>query len=176
MIGDQTLKGRYAFLDTFFKQSNLDFSNHAQALSKKILTAMSHLSKSKTGALILLTRNDVPSLVKTGTEINAKLSSIILENIFFKNAPLHDGAVIIQDDKLVAASCILPVSANPNLPDEVGLRHRAAIGATESTNILALIVSEENGDISYAKDGKLFYNVTNKEMEVKIQQYYTELQ
>jgi len=118
----------------------------------------------------------VPSLAKTGIEIDAKVSSIILENVFFKNAPLHDGAVIIQNDKLVAASCILPVSANPNLPEEVGLRHRAALGATESTNLLAVIVSEENGDISYAQDAKLYYSVTMKELELKIQQYYTEIQ
>lgn len=176
LIGDKTLKGRYAFLDTFFKQSNLDFSEQAALLSNELVEALSHLSKSKTGALILLTRTEIASLAKTGVLIDAKLSANILENIFFKNAPMHDGAVIVQNDKLVAASCILPVSANPNLPEEVGLRHRAALGATESTNLLALIVSEENGDISYAKDGKLFYNVSMKELELKIQQYYTELE
>jgi len=121
-----------------------------------------------------LTKKDVPALVKTGKVLDAKVSAILLENLFFKNAPLHDGAVIILDDKVVAASCILPVSENRNLEADLGLRHRAGLGATENTDLLALMVSEENGEISYASEGKIFRNVTRSEMKMKIIKYYSE--
>ena len=123
---------------------------------------------------MILTKNEVPDLVKTGKEIDAKVSSILLENIFFKNAPLHDGAVVILNNKVVAASCILPVSKNQNLADDLGLRHRAGLGATENTDLLAVIISEENGEISYAWSGKIFRNVSQDELRLKVSKYFSE--
>lgn len=176
MIGDNTLKGRFTFIDKFFKQTGLDISSHAKELTDVIISAVIHLSKTKTGALLILSKSDIPAIAKTGRELDAKISSVLLENIFFKNAPLHDGAVVVKYDRVVAASCILPVSSNPDLPPDVGLRHRAALGATEGANLLAVIVSEENGNFSYALDGKLFKNVTIQEMQLKINRYYAELE
>jgi len=176
MIGDNTLKGRFGYFDKLFKQTGLDISSHAKKLTDDIITAVADLSKTKTGALLILSKSDIPAIAKTGRVIDAKVSSILLENIFFKNAPLHDGAVIVKDDRVVAASCILPVSSNPDLPPDVGLRHRAALGATEGANLLSVIVSEENGQFSYALDGKLFQNVTLDELKIKINRYYAELE
>jgi len=176
MIGDNTLKGRFGFLDKLFNQTGLDISTKVQELTDVITSAVSDLSKSKTGALLILSKSDIPAIAKTGRELDAKASSILLENIFFKNAPLHDGAVIMKDDRVVAASCILPVSSNPDLPADVGLRHRAALGATEGANVLAVIVSEENGNFSYAVNGKLHQNVSIDELKAKINRYYAEIE
>jgi len=173
MVGDRTLNSRYGFIDKFFKNSVLDATEHTRKLTDEIIIASSSLSRTRTGGLMILTKNEVPELVKTGKIIDARVSSILLENIFFKNAPLHDGAVIIQDRKVVAASCILPVSNNRNLEADLGLRHRAGLGATENTDLLAVMISEENGEISYASKGKIFRNVSKAELELKLTQYFS---
>ena len=174
IIGDQTLKRRYEFIEKFFKQTGIDTSAHAKELTEEIIVAARGLSRTKTGGLMILTKQGVPELVKTGKVLDAKVSSILLENLFFKNAPLHDGAVVIQDDKVVAASCILPVSENRDLAADVGLRHRAGLGATEDSDLLAVMISEENGAISYASSGKLFSDVSPEELRIKINKYYAE--
>ena len=174
MVGDKTLKSRYDFVDKFFKQTGLDNSENTERLTEEIIQASAYMSKTKSGGLMILTKNEVPDLVKTGKEIDAKVSSILLENIFFKNAPLHDGAVVILNNKVVAASCILPVSKNQNLADDLGLRHRAGLGATENTDLLAVIISEENGEISYAWSGKIFRNVSQDELRLKVSKYFSE--
>ncbi len=173
MVGDNTLKTRYDFFEKFFKQTGLDNTDQATALTNEILKATVALSRTKTGGLMILTKSDAFQLVKTGKVIDAKVSSILLENLFFKNAPLHDGAVVILYDKVVAASCILPVSENTNLPDDLGLRHRAGLGATESTNHLAVMVSEENGEVSYASEGRIYQNVSEDELRLKVTQYFS---
>ena len=173
MVGDRTLKSRYDFIEKFFRQAGLDTTEHTAKLTEEIITAVKSLSIDKTGGLMILAKTEVPDLVKTGKVIDAKVSSILLENLFFKNAPLHDGAVIIQDDKVVAASCILPVSANRHLPDDLGLRHRAGLGATENTDLLAVMISEENGQISYASEGQIFKNVSIEELRVKLNKYFS---
>ena len=173
MVGDKTLKSRYEFIEKFFRQTGLDTSEHTAKLTEEIITATKSLSLDKTGGLMILAKTEVPDLVKTGKVIDAKVSSILLENLFFKNAPLHDGAVIIQDDKVVAASCILPLSANRNLPDDLGLRHRAGLGATENTDLLAVMISEENGQISYASEGAIYKNVSLEELRVKLNNYFS---
>jgi len=172
MLGDNTLKRRYDFFDKFFKETGAPNNEHATAMTHEIVTASKSLSKSKTGGLIILTKSIDPNLVKTGKLIDAKVSSILLENLFFKNAPLHDGAVIIEDDKVVAASCVLPVSENRSLPDDLGLRHRAGLGATENTSHLAIMISEENGEISYASGAKIYRNVTEEELRQKVTKYF----
>src|SRR5690606_9580640 len=113
------------------------------------------LSKSKTGALIVIARNsELSDQVRTGEMLNAKISSSLLRTIFFKNTPLHDGAVIIQHNIIAAAGCILPLTQR-DVDKTLGLRHRAAIGITENTDAVALIVSEERGSVSFAEEGEI---------------------
>ena len=131
-----------------------------------IVYACKNMSHTKTGALIVV-KQDMP-LVKyesTGEKINADIESRLIETIFYKGTPLHDGAIIIGDGKIVAAGCILPVSHAPNIARELGLRHRSAIGITQETDALAVIVSEERGEISFAVNGKIYRNVTTQALE-----------
>jgi len=126
-----------------------------------ILSACRKLSASKTGALIILARlNELRQYVETGQVLDARISDDLLMNIFFKNSPLHDGAAIIINNRIKSARSILPVSSNSKIPASKGLRHRAGIGITEKTDAIALIVSEETGEISYSNKGNLTENVT----------------
>jgi DNA integrity scanning protein DisA with diadenylate cyclase activity len=108
---------------------------------------------------------DLKFYESTGDFIDADVSKRLLESIFFKNSPLHDGAVIIEKNKIKAARCVLPVTENTDLPAHYGMRHRAALGITEQTDAISIIVSEETGTISIAIDGKIFYNLTSEELE-----------
>jgi len=120
---------------------------------------------------LVLTKNEIPTIINSGTQLDAKVSSALLENIFFKNAPLHDGAVVIRDNKVIAASCILPVSDNNNIPKELGLRHRAAIGATENTNLMTIVVSEETGHLAVAENGMLQERLSAEQVQDSINKY-----
>lgn len=114
------------------------------------------MSKSKTGALIAIAiDSELKYHASTGDVIDAKLTTHILESIFFKNSPLHDGGIIIHNNRITAARCILPVSDNPDISPALGLRHRAAIGLTENSTAIVITVSEETGKISFVKDGKI---------------------
>jgi uncharacterized protein (TIGR00159 family) len=127
----------------------------------KIVQACQKMANIKQGALIVLTRqNELRPILDTGQAINADLTVELLENIFYPNSPLHDGAVLITGNKIKAAKCILPVSKNSTLAASIGLRHRAALGVTEQSDAVAVIVSEQSGKISYAKEGKLSRNVS----------------
>lgn len=129
--------------------------------------ACENMSKTRTGALIIITRNTaLGSIEATGELINAKVSSSLLESIFFKNSPLHDGGLIISQNKVVAARCVLPVSDSVSLPIHMGLRHRAAASLTEMTDALAITVSEETGKISYFKQGRLNEYISLNDLEV----------
>lgn len=126
----------------------------------KIVHTCQKMSISRQGALIVVTRqHELRATKETGQFINAEISAELLENIFFPNSPLHDGAVIISGNRIEAARCILPISRNPNLPASLGLRHRAAVGITEQSDAIAVVVSEQSGKISYAEGGKLTKNV-----------------
>lgn len=115
-----------------------------------------NMSEEKTGALIVIGRkSDLKFFISTGELIDSSLSNRMLENIFFKNSPLHDGAVIIQDNRIVAARCVLPVSEDVNFPAHYGMRHRAAVGITENTDAIAITVSEQTGAISLTIDGEI---------------------
>jgi uncharacterized protein (TIGR00159 family) len=131
-----------------------------------IVKACSSMSKNKTGAIIVITRStDMNFYESTGDIMDAEVSKRLLESIFFKNSPLHDGAVIIENDKIKAARCVLPVTDNTELPAHYGMRHRAAIGITEQTDAISVIVSEETGNISVAIDGKIQANISPDELE-----------
>ncbi|MDY5968460.1 MAG: diadenylate cyclase CdaA [Bacteroidales bacterium] len=125
------------------------------------IQACMHMSQSKTGGLICFMRqNDVSDLVATGERLDALASSALIENIFFKNTPLHDGALFVKGSTLVAARCILPVSSNSSISPSLGLRHRSAIGVTEQSDVISVVVSEETGAISYAVEGIIHHDVT----------------
>ncbi|MBQ2489957.1 MAG: diadenylate cyclase CdaA [Bacteroidales bacterium] len=130
---------------------------------EQIVRACKNMSSSKTGALIVFTRaNPLDDIIQTGEAINSEISRELIETIFFKNTPLHDGALVIRDRKMVAARCILPVSQKDNIPSHLGLRHRASIGVTENTDCLTVIVSEQTGHISYCSGGVIHENVGDK--------------
>ena len=125
------------------------------------IQACMHMSQSKTGALIVFIRqNEVNDIINTGERIDAIVSSALLETLFFKNSPLHDGAVLVKGNQVVAARCILPVSSNLDIDPNLGLRHRSAIGVTEQLDVISVIVSEETGAISYAVGGEIQHDVT----------------
>jgi DNA integrity scanning protein DisA with diadenylate cyclase activity len=123
-----------------------------------------------TGALMVITRqNELSAYVETGLPVDARITETLLETIFFKNSPLHDGAVIINGNSIRAARCILPVSNKGDIPAACGLRHRAAIGITERSDAVAIIVSEQRGEISFCADGKLTMNLTPSELSTIIE-------
>lgn len=134
----------------------------------EIVLACGHMSESKTGALIILSgKQGLKEYADTGERLDATVSARMIENIFFKNTPLHDGALIISNGKLDSAACILPVSRRTDVPLHYGLRHRAALGLSEKTDALSIIVSEETGHISVAQ-GNTMEEVTIKQLLSKL--------
>ncbi|MBE7044680.1 MAG: TIGR00159 family protein [Ruminococcaceae bacterium] len=128
----------------------------------EIVEACINLSRTKTGALIVLERETkLGDVIKTGTLMQATITSALLENIFVPNTPLHDGAVVIREDKILTAGCLLPLTSNQNLSRELGTRHRAALGMSEASDALVVVVSEETGTISLAVSGGLTRNLND---------------
>ncbi len=126
----------------------------------KIAIAATELSKSRTGALIVIERDiKIKDIIATGVEIDAEVSPQMLVNIFVPNTPLHDGAVVISDNRIAAAACMLPLAGDTDIARELGTRHRAAIGISKESDAIAVVVSEETGKISVAKDGTLIADV-----------------
>lgn len=129
--------------------------------STAIVQAYQHMSMQKIGALIVIAKhNELDTIVHSGEVINCDINSQLIETVFFKNTPLHDGAMIIKGNTIIAARCILPVSSNREIPANFGLRHRSAIGITEQTDAIAIIVSEQTGHISAVKEGVLEENIS----------------
>lgn len=171
-LGRSILRQRSSFISNFFDE-NLLVTEQQQFKIRSIREAVEYFSKSKTGALIIFTKNpQALGLSNQGLLLNADISAQILKTIFYGENPLHDGAVIIANDKIFTASAILPVSENVDLPTEVGLRHRAAVGITEGTSVLALIVSEETGMISTAQNGKLKRDISLDRLEKILQREF----
>ena len=142
--------------------------------AETVVAACVKMGSSKTGALIVLERNNnLDFLLSTGDEMNIKVTQPILESIFFKNSPLHDGAIIIANNVIKATRVILPVNNEKNIPERFGLRHRAAIGITEKTDALAVVVSEETGQISYIKNGEFIMYKNSEELTEKIKEDLT---
>ena len=144
--------------------------NKKDATDKKdimpIVMACLNMSKGKVGALIVIERSlPLDEVVRTGDIIDANINQRLIENIFFKNSPLHDGAMVISNKRIKAAGCILPVSHNLNIPKELGLRHRAALGISQETDAMTIIVSEETGGISIAYKGEFYLKLTAEELE-----------
>ena len=132
----------------------------------KIVIAAKELSTNKTGGLIVIERDiKIGDIAETGVEINAEVSPQLLVNLFVPNTPLHDGAVIISNNKIVAAACILPLANDKEIAKELGTRHRAAIGISKETDSIAVVISEETGKISVAKDGTLIADVDEETLK-----------
>lgn len=141
-----------------------DESDHSNVMA--VVYACMSMSKSKTGALIVFQRKmPLADYEKTGDIIDADINTRLIENIFFKNSPLHDGAMIVAQHRIKSVGCILPVSHDMNIPKELGLRHRAALGMSQVTDAVCVIVSEETGNISVARDGALQVKVSAIELE-----------
>ena len=166
MIGTTNFSTKRGFLNQLkFLQSEIN----SEIDTETILKSCINLSKTKTGALIVVERtNNLDFLVRTGDKMNALVNEAILQSIFYKNSPLHDGATIIRDNYIIATRVILPVSDNIQIPSRFGLRHRAAIGVSEKTDAICLLVSEETGEISYIKDGGFVLYNTMEELSKKL--------
>lgn len=172
IIGRGGLVNRKSFVKNLL-QGKLSANNPNANAVKSVYKAVLKCAESKTGALIVMSDPASANIfAESGILLNATLSSDLLESIFWKNAPMHDGAVIIQGSKILAARCVLPVSNSQDIPNHVGLRHRSALGVAEHSDVLVLIVSEETGSVSYAKDGKLFYDINSDQIAEVIKSFY----
>ncbi|MBQ0114421.1 MAG: diadenylate cyclase CdaA [Bacteroidales bacterium] len=152
------------FISRVFRHDKDDASSRKWILP--VVYACMSMSKSKTGALLVI-QKDMPLIdyENTGDMIDANINTRLIENIFFKNSPLHDGALIIEGGKIKSAGCILPVSHDTDLPRHLGLRHRSALGIAQATDAIAIVVSEETGNISYAYKGELHIKLSSTELE-----------
>lgn len=149
----------------FFSAKAQDSSEIDAAITQTVL-ACEQMSKTKTGALILFERGmKLNDIMATGTSIDAEITAELLKNIFYPKAPLHDGAAVIRKSRIAAAGCVLPLTSNNNLSKDLGMRHRAGIGASEQSDALVVIVSEETGAISVAIEGMLKRNLDKQTFE-----------
>lgn len=159
---------RWRFLKSLFHHQQVagEQVDEMNGLVLPIVYACMNMSKSKTGALIVIERNvPLEAYERSGDIIDAEINSRLIENIFFKNSPLHDGALIVAHDRIKAAGCILPVSHDTSVPRSLGLRHRSALGISQATDALAIVVSEETGGISIAHRGALKTRLSSAELE-----------
>ncbi|MGB0404551.1 MAG: diadenylate cyclase CdaA [Salibacteraceae bacterium] len=169
MIGNTDLLNSRRFKGNIFhfgKKDDLDIPLNID----EIATACVNMAKTKTGALIVISLGrDIDIFLGSGEILNSRVSSALLESIFWKNTPLHDGAVLIRDNQILAARCVLPVSENRDISADLGMRHRAALGVSEQTGAVTIIVSEQTGYISTFKGGEFHENIspTNLKHHVK---------
>ncbi|MDR0536554.1 MAG: diadenylate cyclase CdaA [Tannerellaceae bacterium] len=155
----------WKFLSNLFKNRSDTGSGEHKYIAPIVLACM-NMARKKTGALIAVRREiDLSNYIHTGEMFDADVNARLIENIFFKNSPLHDGALIISENRIRAAACILPVAQHAELPKDCGLRHRSALGMSIETDAIVVIVSEERGEISVAHHGKLSVNITAKELQ-----------
>ena len=170
-LGRNFLKGRSSILKQILGID--DFDNYEHSLDKiinKFINASEKLASTNTGALIVFTESPaLYGLDESGVLLDSNISSRLIESIFHKESPLHDGAMIISNYKIYSAGSVLPVSDSKELPETAGLRHRAAVGITEKSDAFVIIVSEETGKISTAKDGKLYYHIDNAKLHEALQ-------
>lgn len=150
----------------FFSQHKDNGRDEDKETIMPIVLACMDMAKQKVGALIVIERaTPLDDIVQTGEQIDARVNKLLIENIFFKNSPLHDGAMIVSKKRIKAAGCILPVSHNMDIPKELGLRHRAAMGISQDSDAIAVVVSEETGRISVAIKGQFHLRLSAEELE-----------
>ena len=172
MIGNRYLNQSrgWKWLNKLFWRK--DFSIETKSIDE-LVQACKHMAETKTGALIVLTHGSLfEFVVESGDAIDAIISRRLIENIFFKNSPLHDGAMIIGNNRITAARCTLPISENPNIPARYGMRHRAALGASEKSDADIIVVSEETGNISFVSNGVISTLKDIEELYIAINNSY----
>jgi len=166
--------GRTRLTRQMFGTSRKARVRHAARQVAEIVHAMSDMSRKKIGALIVIQRQtSLGDIIESGITINGEISAPLIENIFEPNTPLHDGAMIISGERITAAACILQLTDDYSLSRELGTRHRAAIGITESADAVSLIVSEETGIISMARDGRLTRHLDEKSLSILLTELFT---
>ena len=166
--------GRSKWTRQMFSSQKKQRSDHTEQHVSEIVRALSNMSRKKIGALIVFERSTgLGDVIESGTVVDAEISDPLIENIFEPNTPLHDGAMIIREERIVAAACILQLSDDYTISRELGTRHRAAIGITESTDAVSLIVSEETGIISMARDGKLTRYLDAKSLTILLTELFS---
>lgn len=165
---------RWRFLRKIFHHENI--ASGGERMRQQIMPivyACMNMSRTRTGALIVIEQEiSLDNYEKTGDIIDATVNARLIENIFFKNSPLHDGAMIIAHDRIKSAGCILPVSHDRNVPRALGLRHRSALGISQATDAFAIVVSEETGNISVAHRGVLTTRLSTAELEHRLSQLH----
>ena len=161
----------------FQKSGHKPLNEERDLIISEIIQTIMDLSKRRVGALIVFEQQTgLEDVIETGTRLNAEISAPLLENIFEPNTPLHDGAVVIRDNEIMAAACILPLAEASGVSRELGTRHRAAVGISENTDAIVLVVSEETGIVSMARDGHLTRPLTVKNLEEVLGEIYTSRQ
>lgn len=166
LLGTRSQQQRDSFMGRLFDMQ--EYQNDHLEYVRPIVKACTDMSEDKTGALIVIRqKSDLSVIEETGVPIDARISSSLLKNIFFKNSPLHDGAVIIENGRIVAAKCILPLT-EMDVPSNFGMRHRAALGVSEVSDAIIVIVSEETGSISIAYGGNVQYDITPTDLQIKL--------
>lgn len=160
---------RWRFLSKLFHHRTNDDDNDALRWVMPVVYACMSMSKSKTGALIVIEQSiALDNYAASGDIIDANINTRLIENIFFKNSPLHDGAMIISHGRIESCGCILPVSHDSDVPRTLGLRHRSALGIAQASDAMAIVVSEETGNISVAHRGKLSTRLSSTELEHRL--------
>lgn len=158
--------GSYRAVRILQKIFDLRKGQSQESIYTPIVLACMNMAKSKTGALIVIEQDMHLNLFEqTGEIINAEINTLLIENIFFKNSPLHDGAIIISNGKIKAAGCILPISQSQDIPKNFGLRHRAGLGISQETDAKVIIISEERGKMSFAYSGNIRANISPEELQ-----------
>ena len=158
----------------FQKNTRNAVNEERDTILSEIIQTIMDLSKRRVGALIVFEQQTgLQDVIETGTRLNAEISAPLLENIFEPNTPLHDGAVVIRDNEIMAAACILPLAEARGVSRELGTRHRAAVGISENTDAIVLVVSEETGIVSMARDGELTRPLTVKSLEEVLNEIYS---
>ena len=171
-LGQRYVNGKSAhrIIGNFFGKKGMDINLHEL---DELTQAVRKMSETKTGALIVMKHSSsLDFIIETGDTIDATINRRLIENLFFKNSPLHDGAVVIGNGRIIAARCTLPMTENPNIPAHLGMRHRAAAGVTEETDATVIVVSEETGTISFVKNGEITHMHSITELRLAIENSY----
>ena len=165
--------GRTKLSAQVFNSQRRQRAKHSDQVVSEIVKALTNMARKRIGALIVIERQtDLSDIAESGTRVDAEITDPLIENIFEPNTPLHDGAVIIRNERILAAACILKLSDDYSISRELGTRHRAAIGMTESTDAVTLIVSEETGIISMAREGRLTRYLDTKSLTILLTELF----
>jgi len=173
LIGTNYQLSRSFGLEKLFASEKLKTASGIQV--KEIVRACDNMARAKTGALIVIPiKSELKEIVRSGEKMNARISSALLETVFFKNTPLHDGAVVIVGNRIAAARCILPLTERQDIDPALGLRHRAAIGISEISDAIAIVISEEKGTISLAQQGELIHRISLVQLSTELEKIIVE--